>query len=91
MAVLAICISERAPSCTLTPPLVTIAMAGMPLFAACSIARATFSPTTHPMVPPMKPKSSTMSIAGLPPMEQVPVTTASVSPVRRWSRKMRCL
>ena len=43
------------------------------------------------MVPPMKPKSSTMSIAGLPPIEQVPVTTASVRPVRRWSRKMRCL
>ena len=43
------------------------------------------------MLPPMKPKSSTASTAGLPPMEQVPVTTASVRPVRLWSRKSRSL
>ena len=43
------------------------------------------------MLPPMNPKSRTASTAGLPPMEQVPVTTASVSPVRRWSRNIRSL
>jgi hypothetical protein len=37
----------------------------------------------------MNPKSKTMSITGLPLMVQVPVTTASVSPVRRWSRNKR--
>ena len=39
----------------------------------------------------MKPKSSATSMTGLPLMEHLPVTTASVSPVRRWSLKMNCL
>ena len=39
----------------------------------------------------MKPKSKAIIITGLPPMAQLPVTTASVRPVRRWSLKMRCL
>ena len=91
MTVLAICISDRTPSCTRAPPLVTTVTNGSRRLAARSIARATFSPTTQPMLPPMKPKSSTARTEGLPPMEQVPVTTASDRPVRLWSRNSRCL
>ena len=91
ITVLAICMRDRTPSCTRAPPLVTTVTTGRRRLAACSMARATFSPTTQPMLPPMKPKSRTAITAGLPPMEQAPVTTASVRPVRRWSRKIRCL
>ena len=91
MTVLAICIRDRTPSCTRAPPLVTTVTTGRRRLAACSMANAIFSPTTQPMLPPMKPKSRTAITAGLPPMEHVPVTTASVRPVRRWSRKIRSL
>ena len=61
---------------------VTTVIMGNFLLAACSIASATFSPTTHPIVPPIKPKSRIASMVGLPPMLQTPVTIASVRPVR---------
>ena len=73
------------------PPLVTIATAGRPRFAARSSASVTFSPTAQPIVPPMNPKSRTISITGAPPIDAIPVSTASVSPVLRWSWNMLLL
>ena len=66
----------------------TTATTGNFRLAPCSKASATFSPTTVPIDPPMNPKSRTTRTEGLPPIAQVPVTTASVSPVRRWSEKI---
>jgi hypothetical protein len=48
-----------------------------------SIARATFSPTTTPMLPPMNPKSITATPMANPLILPDPVSTASSSPLRR--------
>ena len=85
VTVLAICISDKTPSWIRTPPPETTATAGMPRRAAFSKAMDTFSPTTLPMVPPMNPKSNTMSIVSTSPIRHFPATAASVRPVRFWS------
>jgi len=46
-----------------------------------SMARATFSPTTEPMLPPMKKKFITAQLTGIPPMVALPAMAASFSPV----------
>lgn len=79
--VFAICMSERIPSCMRAPPELHTATRGRPSVAASSALRHSFSPTTLPMLPPMKPKSMTASTQSLPSMRAVPVTIASVSPV----------
>ena len=89
--VLAICIRDSAPSWMRVPPLVMMATVGRPIFVARSSVSAIFSPTAHPIVPPMKPKSRTISITRVPAIEAVPVSAASVSPVLCWSWKMRLL
>jgi len=48
---------------------------------ALSTARAIFSPTTEPMLPPMKLKSMTTSWTGRPPILASPEMTASLRPV----------
>ena len=48
---------------------------------ASSAARATFSPTTEPIEPPMKKKSITTRETSIPPIEAVPRIAASRSPV----------
>ena len=73
------------------PPLVIMATVGNSIFVARSRVRAIFSPTAQPIVPPMKPKSRTMSITCVPAIEAVPVSTASVRPVLCWSWKMLLL
>ncbi len=55
--VLASCMSERVPSCIRAPPDALTTMAGMRSARAPSKQRASFSPTTLPMLPPMKRKS----------------------------------
>ena len=52
---------------------------------AASPALATFSPTTAPIDPPMKPKSMTHIEIGLPPMAARPHIAASRSPVASWA------
>jgi hypothetical protein len=71
------------------PPLDTMQMNGMRRSAAISRAEATFSPTTLPMLPPMKLKSNTASTQSRPLMRAVPVTTASFRPVSRRARSSR--
>ena len=88
VTVLAICISDSTPSCTLAPPPVTNATNGKSRRAAVSNAVATFSPTTLPMLPPINPKSNTTSITSMPSIRQRPITAASVNPVRFWSREI---
>ena len=87
--VLAICMSERMPSCMRAPPDVQTATSGRSSSAASSALRQSFSPTTLPMLPPMKPKSITASTQSLPPILAVPVTMASVRPVFAWASRSR--
>src|SRR5437667_384116 len=56
--VLAICIREKIPSCIRAPPEELKTMAGMRRSYARSKRRATFSPTTEPIEPPMKSKAN---------------------------------
>ena len=49
--------------------------------SAASAARATFSPTTAPIEPPMNAKSMTTIATGVPSIRPVPHTAASRSPV----------
>src|SRR5215470_12331913 len=65
------------PSCIRAPPDAETMMTGRCLSMASSIARASFSPTTEPMLPPRKPNSNTASTAGWPPIEPMPQMTAS--------------
>ncbi len=55
--VLAICIRARMPSCIRAPPDEVTTRSGRPRSTARSQARASFSPTTAPMLPPMNEKS----------------------------------
>jgi hypothetical protein len=66
--VLTSCISEYVPSCMRAPPEEETMISGMRSAMAASPARATFSPTTEPIEPPMKPKSMTHIETGLPPI-----------------------
>ena len=75
--VFAICMSERIPSCMRAPPEAETMTTGTCLSIASSIARASFSPTTEPMLPPRKPNSNAQSTLGRPPIRASPVTTAS--------------
>ncbi len=56
---------------------------------AASIERATFSPTTEPMLPPMKKKSITVTATGLPPRVATPDSAASFMPVSSWAARNR--
>ena len=57
--VLAICMSDRMPSCMRAPPEADTISSGTRLAIASSIARVSFSPTTEPMLPPMNANSNT--------------------------------
>ena len=64
VTVLAICISEKMPSCMRAPPEALTVTNGAWRVAERSAARATFSPTTLPMLAPMNAKSSATSSTG---------------------------
>jgi len=87
--VLAICMRLRIPSCMRAPPEVQTATSGRSSPLAKSAARHSFSPTTLPMLPPMKLKSITASTHGVPSILAVPVTMASASPVLDRASRMR--
>ena len=80
-AVLAICMSERIPSCIRAPPEAERMTSGARLTMASSMARVIFSPTTEAMLPPMKSNSKTQTTVGMPPMRARPEMTASSRPV----------
>ena len=75
------CISARIPSCMRAPPEEETETSGSPPAAACSQARANFSPTTLPIEPPMNEKSITASRHGSASIRAVPVIIASPRPV----------
>ena len=87
--VLAICISERMPSCMRAPPVDDTRISARRSASASSIERATFSPTTEPMLPPMKKKSMSVRLTGLPPTVATPESAASFRPVSFWACLMR--
>ena len=81
---MAICIRERIPSCIRAPPeeqKITIPQSSS---LARSARRATFSPTTDPMEPPINSKSITPTMAGCPRTFPFPPTRASLLWVLRW-------
>ena len=81
LIVLTSCMSEYVPSCIRAPPEEETMISGMRSARAASPARATFSPTTEPIDPPMNPKSMTHIDTGLPPIVARPQTAASRRPV----------
>ena len=87
---LAICISERIPSCIRAPPPEPETMtSGSDWRVASSIARVSFSPTTEPMLPMMKPLSVRPKTMRMPLMNPWPTTAASFRPVRSCSALTR--
>ncbi len=87
--VLAICMSDRMPSCMRAPPVAETTINALRSAIASSIERAIFSPTTEPMLPPMKKKSITVRLTGLPPTVATPANAASFIPVSLWATLMR--
>ena len=79
--IFAICISESAPSIIRAPPEAETMMTGSRAAIARSMARVIFSPTTTPMLPPMKLYSIAATAHSMPPMRPLAVMTASLSPV----------
>ena len=89
--VLAICISDSAPSCMRAPPEADTISNGIPFSAERCASRATFSPTTEPIDPPMKAKSMTARLTGWPWSRAYPVRTASSSPAFLYATCTRSL
>jgi hypothetical protein len=87
--VLAICMSDKMPSCMRAPPVADTVTTARRSIIARSIARATFSPTTEPMLPPMKWKSMMVRLTGLPPIVAMPEIAASVISVSRCASASR--
>ncbi len=79
-----ICIRDIIPSCILAPPEQEMMIRGNFSSTALSAALATFSPTTEPMLPPMKANSMAWIMTGSPPRVPRAVTMASGSPVFFW-------
>ena len=78
--VLAICMSERMPSCMRAPPEAENTTAGILCSRARSNTRVTFSPTTEPMDPPMNSNTKKPTLAGTPSMRPRPEVNASPGP-----------
>ena len=80
--ILAICISDSAPSIIRAPPEHETMMTGRPPSrVARSMPRVIFSPTTTPMLPPMNPYSMAATMQSMPPTRPLAVITASRRPV----------
>ena len=79
--ILAICISDSAPSIIRAPPEHETMMTGRRRASARSMARVIFSPTTTPMLPPMNPYSMAATMQSIPPTRPLAVITASRRPV----------
>jgi len=79
--VLASCMRERMPSCMRAPPEAVTVITARRSARARSNVRATFSPTTEPIEPPMKKKSMAAMATGRLWIVPRPVKTASLRPV----------
>ncbi len=79
--ILAICISDSAPSIIRAPPEHETTISAAFDASARSAARVIFSPTTTPMLPPMKPYSMDAITTGIASSVPLPTTIASLSPV----------
>ena len=66
--ILAICISDSAPSIIRAPPEQQTMIIGLRRSIARSMARVIFSPTTTPMLPPMNAYSCAATIVSMPSM-----------------------
>ena len=86
---LAICISDSAPSIMRAPPEHETTMTGVCDASPRSIARVIFSPTTTPMLPPMKPYSIAATVTGMPSSVPLPTMIASRMPVDAWLARSR--
>ena len=87
--VFAICMSARTPSCMRAPPEADTETSGRRCSTARSAARANFSPTTDPMLPPRNEKSRTTMAAAVPPISHEPAIAASRRPVVRSAARSR--
>ena len=87
--VLASCIRARVPSCIRAPPEADTTTGGTRSASAPSAARATFSPTTAPIDPPMNPKSITTIATREDSTLPYPHTAASRRPVASWAAARR--
>ena len=87
--ILAICMRESVPSIMRAPPEQETTISGSRSRSARSTARVTFSPTTTPIEPPMKPYSMTAITVVMPPMvptAEMSASRESVLPVPSLSR-----
>ena len=75
------CMRERVPSCIRAPPEAQTTIAGIRSANAVSKQRASFSPTTLPMLPPMNRKSKIAIATRTRSISPIPHTRASRSPV----------
>ena len=78
---LAICMSDSAPSIMRAPPEHETTSSGCRRSSAISTARVIFSPTTTPMLPPMKAYSMAATTTSRPSRRPVATITASLRPV----------
>jgi hypothetical protein len=79
--ILAICIRLMAPSIMRAPPEQETITSGSFLAMQRSMARVIFSPTTAPILPPMKLNSMALAMSGLLSSSPSPVSRASFMPV----------
>jgi hypothetical protein len=77
---LAICMSENVPSIMRAPPEQDTTTTGRLCSRPRSMARVIFSPTTTPMLPPMKLYSMAATSVVMPSIVPVPHSTASLKP-----------
>ncbi len=89
--VFAICISDSAPSIIRAPPEHDTITTGARRSIARSMDRVIFSPTTTPMLPPMKGYSIAAITVSMPSSLPVAVTTASFIPVEAMVASSRFL
>jgi hypothetical protein len=79
--ILAICIRLTTPSIMRAPPEAETTMIGLRSLHARSIARVIDSPTTAPMLPPIKEYSMALTMIGRPFIVPVALMMASFNPV----------
>ncbi len=84
-----ICIRLTAPSCMRAPPEAETMTSGERDARERSMARVIFSPTTAPMLPPMKRTSMEQISTWRPPSLPRAATRASRSPVSRRAASRR--
>ena len=87
--VLTSCMRASVPSCIRAPPEALTTTSGIPSARAPSAARVTFSPTTEPIEPPMKPKSRAQTAIRRPASDPKPQIAASRRPVAVWAAAIR--